>query len=133
MKVVLLAGGFGTRLSEETDIKPKPMVEIGGKSTLWHIMKTYSHYGFNDFVVLLRYKGCYIKECFANYFLHQSNVTIDMINGKMEVLNTQVIQACREVTGQPIAYRLQSHRASEVLAWQPAVTDLKEILRTEED
>ena len=87
MKVLLLAGGFGTRLSEETDLKPKPMVEIGGKPILWHIMKIYSHYGFNEFVVLLGYKGYYIKEYFANYFLHQSDVTIDMRNGNMEVLN----------------------------------------------
>ena len=87
MKVLLLAGGFGTRLSEETDIRPKPMVEIGGKPMLWHIMKIYSHYGFNDFVILLGYKGYYIKEYFANYFLHQSDVTIDMSSGKMEILN----------------------------------------------
>jgi len=87
MKVLLLAGGYGTRLSEETDVRPKPMVEIGGKPILWHIMKLYSTYGFNDFVVLLGYKGYYIKEYFANYFLHQSDVTIDMQNGRMEVLN----------------------------------------------
>lgn len=78
MKVVLLAGGFGTRLSEETSLKPKPMVEIGGKPILWHIMKIYSYYGFNDFVICLGYKGYLIKEYFANYFLHQSDVTIDM-------------------------------------------------------
>lgn len=87
MKVLLLAGGFGTRLSEETDIRPKPMVEIGGMPILWHIMKIYSKYGFNEFVILLGYKGYYIKEYFANYFLHQSDVTIDMSNGNMEVLN----------------------------------------------
>ena len=87
MKVLLLAGGFGTRLSEETDIRPKPMVEIGGKPILWHIMKIYSKYGFNDFVVLLGYKGYYIKEYFANYFLHQSDVTINMQTGQMEILN----------------------------------------------
>lgn len=87
MKVVLLAGGFGTRLSEETEVKPKPMIEIGGKPILWHIMKSYSQYGYNDFVVLLGYKGYYIKEYFANYFLHQSDVTIDMSNGKMEIHN----------------------------------------------
>jgi len=87
MKVLLLAGGFGTRLSEETDIRPKPMVEIGGKPILWHIMKIYSQYGFNDFVILLGYKGYYIKEYFANYYLHQSNVTFDMKNGQMEVHN----------------------------------------------
>jgi glucose-1-phosphate cytidylyltransferase len=88
MKVLLLAGGFGTRLSEETDVRPKPMVEIGGKPILWHIMKSYSHYGFNDFVVLLGYKGYYIKEYFANYFLHQSDVTIDLKENKMEILNS---------------------------------------------
>jgi glucose-1-phosphate cytidylyltransferase len=87
MKVLLLAGGFGTRLSEETDIRPKPMAEIGGKPILWHIMKIYSHFGFNDFVVLLGYKGYYIKEYFANYFLHQSDVTFDLRNNKMEVHN----------------------------------------------
>ncbi len=87
MKVLLLAGGFGTRLSEETDIRPKPMAEIGGKPILWHIMKIYSHYGFNEFVVLLGYKGYYIKEYFANYFLHQSDVTIDLSSNKMEVHN----------------------------------------------
>jgi len=87
MKVLLLAGGFGTRLSEETDIRPKPMVDIGGKPILWHIMKIYSSYGFNEFVVLLGYKGYYIKEYFANYFLHQSDVTLDISTGKMEVLN----------------------------------------------
>jgi len=87
MKVVLLAGGLGTRLSEETDLKPKPMVEIGGSPILWHIMKLYSHYGFNDFVILLGYKGYYIKEYFANYFLHHNNVTIDLKNNSMEVLS----------------------------------------------
>jgi len=87
MKVLLLAGGFGTRLSEETDIRPKPMVDIGSKPILWHIMKIYSHYGFNEFVILLGYKGYYIKEFFANYFLHQSDVTIDMSDGSMQVHN----------------------------------------------
>jgi glucose-1-phosphate cytidylyltransferase len=87
MKVLLLAGGLGTRLSEETDIRPKPMVEIGGKPILWHIMKLYSQHGFNDFVILLGYKGYYIKEYFANYFLHQSDITIDLKDNKMEILN----------------------------------------------
>ena len=87
MKVLLLAGGYGTRLSEETDIRPKPMVVIGGKPILWHIMKIYSKYGFNDFVILLGYKGYYIKEYFANYYLHQSDVTFDMTTGKMCVHN----------------------------------------------
>jgi glucose-1-phosphate cytidylyltransferase len=85
MKVVILAGGMGTRLSEETDLKPKPMAEIGTRPMLWHIMKIYSHYGFNDFVLCLGYKGYMIKEYFANYFLHQADVTIDMKNNKMEV------------------------------------------------
>lgn len=88
MKVVILAGGFGTRLSEETDVKPKPMVEIGGRPILWHIMKTYSSYGFNEFIILLGYKGYYIKEYFKNYFLHQSDITIDMVDHSMDVHNT---------------------------------------------
>lgn len=87
MKVVLLAGGLGSRLSEETGVKPKPMVEIAEKPILWHIMKGYSHYGFNDFVILLGYKGYYIKEYFANYFLHQSDVSIDLRSNKIEILN----------------------------------------------
>lgn len=85
MKVVILAGGYGTRLSEETVNIPKPMVEIGGKPILWHIMKSYSNYGFNDFIICLGYKGYIIKEYFANYFLHQSDVTFDMKNNKMEI------------------------------------------------
>jgi glucose-1-phosphate cytidylyltransferase len=85
MKVLILAGGFGTRLSEETSIKPKPMVEIGGKPIIWHIMKMYSSYGFNEFVILLGYKGYVIKEYFSNYFLHQSNVTIDLSSNELKV------------------------------------------------
>jgi glucose-1-phosphate cytidylyltransferase len=87
MKVFILAGGFGTRLSEETDIKPKPMVEIGEKPILWHIMKIYSYYGFNRFVILLGYKGYMIKEYFTHYFLHQSDVIINLQTNKVEVLN----------------------------------------------
>tara|TARA_X000000368_G_scaffold404444_1_gene380475 strand:+ start:168 stop:944 length:777 start_codon:yes stop_codon:yes gene_type:complete len=87
MKAVILAGGFGTRLSEETDTRPKPMVQIGTKPILWHIMKLYSFYGHNDFLILLGYKGQYIKDFFANYFLSQSDVTIDMTNGNTEILN----------------------------------------------
>jgi glucose-1-phosphate cytidylyltransferase len=87
MKVLILAGGMGTRLSEETDIRPKPMVEIGGMPILWHIMKIYGSHGFNEFIVLLGYKGYFVKEYFANYFLHQSDVTIDMSTNKMEVHN----------------------------------------------
>lgn len=85
MKAVILAGGLGTRISEETHLKPKPMIEIGGKPILWHIMKLYSAHGVNDFVICCGYKGYVIKEYFANYFLHMSDVTFDMANNKMEV------------------------------------------------
>jgi len=85
LKAVILAGGFGTRISEETSLKPKPLIEIGGKPILWHIMKTYSVYGINEFVICCGYKGYLVKEYFANYFLHMSDVTFDMINNKMEV------------------------------------------------
>jgi glucose-1-phosphate cytidylyltransferase len=85
MKAVILAGGLGTRLSEETSLKPKPMVEIGGRPLLWHILKIYSAHGINDFVICAGYKGYIIKEYFANYFLHMSDVTFDMKNNTMEV------------------------------------------------
>ena len=85
MKAVILAGGLGTRISEETHLKPKPMIEIGGKPILWHIMKIYSSYGINDFIVCCGYKGYVIKEYFANYFLHMSDVTFDMSRNKMDV------------------------------------------------
>jgi glucose-1-phosphate cytidylyltransferase len=84
MKVVLFAGGLGTRISEETEARPKPMVEIGGKPILWHIMKIYSHQGFNEFIVCLGYKGYLIKEYFMNYFLHNSDLTIDLSNNQVE-------------------------------------------------
>ncbi len=83
MKVLLLAGGLGSRLSEETILKPKPMVEIGGRPILWHIMKIYSHYGYNDFIVLCGYKGYLIKEYFANYYRHRSDLTVDMANNSI--------------------------------------------------
>ncbi len=85
MKVVILAGGFGTRISEETHLRPKPMIEICGKPMLWHIMKSYSAHGVNDFVICCGYKGYLIKEYFANYFLHMSDVTFDMVHNRMEV------------------------------------------------
>jgi glucose-1-phosphate cytidylyltransferase len=85
MKAIILAGGLGTRISEETSVRPKPMVEVGGKPVLWHIMKTYSAHGIHDFVICCGYKGYVIKEYFANYFLHMSDITFDMQNNKMEV------------------------------------------------
>jgi len=85
MKLVILAGGLGTRISEETTLKPKPMVEIGGRPILWHIMKMYAHHGVTDFVLCLGYKGYLIKEFFSNYFLHMSDVTFDLANNRMEV------------------------------------------------
>jgi len=88
MKAVILAGGLGTRLSEETSVRPKPMVEIGGRPILWHILKTYSQHGINDFIICCGYKGYVIKEYFANYFLHTSDVTFDMHNNQMSVHNS---------------------------------------------
>lgn len=85
MKAIILAGGLGTRISEETHLKPKPMIEIGGRPILWHIMKMYSHHGVNDFIICCGYKGYVIKEYFANYFLHMSDVTFDMSNNSMQV------------------------------------------------
>lgn len=85
MKAVILAGGLGTRISEESNLKPKPMIEIGGKPILWHIMKIYSSHGINEFIICCGYKGYLIKEYFANYFLHMSDVTFDMANNRMEV------------------------------------------------
>ena len=88
MKVVIFAGGLGTRISEETDTRPKPMVEIGGKPILWHIMKIYSHFGFNEFIICLGYKGYIIKEYFMHYFLHNSDITIELGNNKVEIHDT---------------------------------------------
>lgn len=88
MKTVILAGGFGTRISEETSLRPKPMVEVGGRPLLWHIMKLYSHHGLKDFIICLGYKGYFIKEYFANYFLHNSDVTFHLAEDRMEVHNT---------------------------------------------
>ena len=88
MKVVILAGGRGTRISEETEVLPKPMVEIGGKPVIWHIMKLYSHYGFNDFIICLGYRGYMIKEYFSHYFMHMSDVTIDLKKNAVKVHTT---------------------------------------------
>lgn len=89
MKTLILAGGFGTRLSEETDLKPKPMIQIGAYPILWHIMKIYSKYGFDDFVILLGYKGNVIKEYFVNYFMYNSDITIDVFNNQVDILNNK--------------------------------------------
>ena len=101
MKVVIFAGGLGTRISEETDTRPKPMVEIGGKPILWHIMKIYSHFGFNDFIICLGYKGYVIKEYFMHYFLHNSDITIDIANNKVEThdSNTEAFKVTLVDTG----------------------------------
>jgi len=102
MKVVIFAGGLGTRISEETDARPKPMVEIGGKPILWHIMKIYSQYGFNEFIICLGYKGYIIKEYFMHYFLHNSDITIELDNNKVEIhgTNTESFKVTLVDTGQ---------------------------------
>lgn len=89
MKVVILAGGLGTRIAEESDAKPKPMVEVGGRPLLWHIMKTYSHHGFKEFIICLGYKGYVIKEFFSNYYRHMSDLQIDLRTGEHRILNSQ--------------------------------------------
>jgi glucose-1-phosphate cytidylyltransferase len=101
MKVVIFAGGLGTRLSEETSVRPKPMVEIGGKPILWHIMKTYSHYGYNDFIVCLGYKGNVIKEYFINYFLYNSDITVQLHDNKLDIhyANTESFRVTLVETG----------------------------------
>ncbi|MSM40077.1 MAG: glucose-1-phosphate cytidylyltransferase [Geobacter sp.] len=95
MKVVILAGGFGTRISEESHLKPKPMIEIGGRPILWHIMKIYSSYGFNDFVICLGYKGYCIKEYFAHYFLHESDVTFDFRDENRRIVHSHTAEPWR--------------------------------------
>ena len=102
MKVVIFAGGLGTRISEETDTRPKPMVEIGGKPILWHIMKIYSQYGFNEFIICLGYKGYIIKEYFMHYFLHNSDITIELGNNKVDIhgTNTESFKVTLVDTGQ---------------------------------
>ena len=95
MKVAILAGGFGTRISEESHLKPKPMIEIGEKPMLWHIMKIYSKYGFNDFIICLGYKGHCIKEYFANYFLYESDVTFDFRDGNQKIIHDHTAEPWR--------------------------------------
>ena len=93
MKVVILAGGFGTRISEESHLKPKPMIEIGGRPILWHIMKIYAHFGFNDFIICLGYKGYAVKEYFAHYFLHESDVTFDFTNDSQRTIHEHTAES----------------------------------------
>jgi len=118
MKLVILAGGFGTRISEESSLRPKPMIEIGGKPILWHIMKIYSKYGINDFVVCCGYKGYLIKEYFANYFLHMSDVTFDMVKNQMEVhqRNAEPWRVTLIDTGESTLTGGRLKRASEYIA-----------------
>jgi glucose-1-phosphate cytidylyltransferase len=141
MKVVILAGGLGTRLSEETSVKPKPMVEIGGMPILWHIMKIYSSYGYNDFVICLGYKGYLIKEFFNNYFLHKSDITVDLKNNKV-IFNesdaeswtiTLVDTGANSMTGGRIK-RIQKHIGNEpfFLTYGDGLSDVNilELLKT---
>lgn len=133
MKVVILAGGLGTRLSEETVLKPKPMVEIGGMPILWHIMKIYSFYGYNDFIICLGYKGYVIKEYFANYFMHKSDVTIDLRNNSIKVHESEaepwtitlVDTGINSMTGGRIK-RIQKHVGNEpfMLTYGDGVSDV---------
>lgn len=117
MKVVILAGGLGTRLSEETTIRPKPMVEIGGKPILWHIMKIYQSYGFDDFVICLGYKGNMIKEYFINYYLYNSDITVDVSTNKMEVhyVNSESFKVTLAETG------LETNTAGRIMKIQKYV------------
>ncbi|AWK03020.1 glucose-1-phosphate cytidylyltransferase [Flavobacterium crocinum] len=133
MKVVILAGGLGTRLSEETVLRPKPMVEIGGMPILWHIMKIYSSYGYNDFVICLGYKGYVVKEYFANYFMHKSDVTIDLKNNSIKVHESEaepwtitlVDTGINSMTGGRIK-RIQKHIGNEpfLLTYGDGVSDV---------
>ncbi|WP_428331703.1 glucose-1-phosphate cytidylyltransferase [Mucilaginibacter sp.] len=133
MKVVLLAGGLGTRISEETILKPKPMIEIGGMPILWHIMKIYSSYGYNDFVVCLGYKGYLIKEYFNNYFLHRSDVTVNLADNSLEVHDSQaepwkitlVDTGMNSMTGGRIK-RIQNHIGNNpfLLTYGDGVSDI---------
>jgi glucose-1-phosphate cytidylyltransferase len=133
MKVVILAGGLGTRISEETVLKPKPMIEIGGMPILWHIMKIYSSHGYNDFIVCLGYKGYVVKEYFGNYFLHKSDVTVDLSDNSLKVLDSQaepwkitmVDTGNESMTGGRIK-RIQKHVGNEpfLLTYGDGVSDV---------
>lgn len=133
MKVVILAGGFGTRISEESHLKPKPMIEIGEQPILWHIMKQYSHYGYHDFVICLGYKAYVIKEYFSDYFLHTSDITFDLANNKMTVHNnfsepwkvTLVDTGLKTMTGGRVK-RIQEYVGNEpfMLTYGDGVSDV---------
>ena len=119
MKVVILAGGLGTRISEESHLRPKPMIEIGGKPILWHIMKNYSHYGYNDFVICCGYKGYLIKEYFLNYFLYNSDITVKLKNNKVDVhfANTESFTVTLVDTG------IQTNTAGRIKKIEKYVSD----------
>jgi len=121
MKVVILAGGLGTRLSEETELKPKPMVEIGGKPILWHIMKIYSYYGFNDFVILTGYKSHIIKDYFVHYYQQYSDITVDMSNNSVEVhrMQTEPWKVTMLYTGQNTMTGSRIKKAQEYIGKEP--------------
>ncbi|MBI5245421.1 MAG: glucose-1-phosphate cytidylyltransferase [Elusimicrobia bacterium] len=134
MKVVILAGGFGTRISEESHLRPKPMIEVGGKPILWHIMKIFSHYGFHDFIICLGYKGYMIKEYFAHYFLHESDVTFDFAHQQEQIIHQNLAEPWRvtlvntgidTMTGGRIK-RVQSHIGDEtfMLTYGDGVADV---------
>jgi glucose-1-phosphate cytidylyltransferase len=134
MKVVILAGGFGTRISEESHLRPKPMIEIGERPILWHIMKIYTYFGFHDFIICLGYKGYYIKEYFAHYFLHESDVTFDFRSGNSQVVHTHsaepwkvtlVNTGLETMTGGRIK-RIQSHVGNEtfMMTYGDCVSDV---------
>lgn len=145
MKVVILAGGYGTRISEESQLKPKPMIEIGGHPIIWHIMKIYSHYGFNDFIICLGYKGNVIKEYFAHYFLHESDITIDFTNNARRTIHnhsaepwkvTLVNTGLNTMTGGRVK-RVQKYIGNEsfMLTYGDGVSDvnIRELLKHHEN
>ncbi|MBP2630517.1 MAG: glucose-phosphate cytidylyltransferase [Firmicutes bacterium] len=122
MKVVILAGGLGTRISEESHLKPKPMIEIGGNPILWHIMKIYSHYGFNDFIICLGYKGYVIKEFFADYFLHTSDITFDFRDNNKMIVHNNVAEPWKVTlvdTGQNTATGGRIKRVRDYIGNEP--------------
>lgn len=121
MKVVILAGGLGTRLSEETELKPKPMVEIGGKPILWHIMKIYSYYGFNEFVILTGYKSHMIKDYFVHYYQQYSDITVDMLNNSVEIhrMQTEPWKVTMLYTGQETMTGSRIKKAQEYIGNEP--------------